>query len=106
MIGDPGPYMDDDGGVWVPRTVSYLEARRVAREAMQYQDREDDKLVYRGKINATMFGFRRDCCCEDHCTLANRCRSCGLADGECDHIDPEDWDGCRAPAWAFEIVER
>lgn len=107
-VGDPGPYMDDEGGVWVPRTVPYLKARHIAKEAAYYRDSGDDRLVYDGKVNATMFGFVRDCWCEDGCEAANRCRTCHADQSECECATPdlEDFDVCMAPAWAFRLVER
>ena len=104
MRGDPGPYTDDDGDVWVPRTVPYLEARRVAKTA----DHEyDDRLVYVGKVDANLLGFVRDCLCDEHCELAERCRSCGAGESmcACETPDPEDWDICRVPAWHFRWEE-
>ena len=40
MRGNVGPYVQIDGpGVWVPRTVPYLGARRVAADAAQGGER-------------------------------------------------------------------
>ena len=105
MIGDEGPYMEMDGpSIWVPRTVPYLEARRVARSGIQEYG---DRLVYVGKEDADLLGFSRDCRCDEHCELANRCRICHLDEVECGCAtpDPEDWDICRVPAWHFRAVE-
>lgn len=91
MTGDTGPYVEMDGPlVWVPRTVPYLEARRVASQANQ----NDDKLVYRGKTDADLLGFTRDCFCEEVCELRWR-----------DDEDTGDLT-CQVPAWKFELVER
>jgi len=105
MIGDEGPYMEMDGPrVWVPRTVPYLAARRVAQAANQ----NDDRLVYLGKTEADLLGFSRDCLCDETCEMANRCRTCGVGESWCGCDVPvlEDWDVCRVPAWSFELVER
>ena len=104
MKGDPGPYTNDDGDVWVPRTVPWRQARGVASEVPveSYQ-----RLRYIGKSDADLLGFTRDCSCDEVCEMANRCRTCGADQVECgcDVSDPEDWDICRVPAWHFEIVE-
>ena len=106
MIGDPGPYMEMNGPlVWVPRTEPYRKAWAVAREAVQ----EWGQCVrYRGKVDATLLGFTRDCPCDEVCELANRCRQCGETEWgcECEQPDLEDFDICMVPAWQFEIVER
>jgi len=93
MTGDIGPYVELDGPlVYVPRTVPYLRARRVAQEVNQ----DYSRLVYCGKADVLLIGFGRDCECEEVCEA-------GLdADGE-----PTDEAGCsRVPAWKFELVER
>lgn len=92
MKGDPGPYMEMDGPlVWVPRTVPYRAAWAVAREAVQ----EFDQCVrYRGKVDATLLGFTRDCPCEEECELRYR------------DDEPTGDRSCEVPAWKFEIVER
>lgn len=92
MTGDTGPYMNDDGDVWVPRTVPYLEARRIAKEAMSW---DFDRLVYVGKTDTTLFGFARDCRCEEACAI-----EVGEDDGK---YGPGAT--CRVPAWAFRVVE-
>lgn len=91
MKGDPGPYMNDDGDVWVPRTVPYLEARRLAKAETPYSD---DRLEYVGKEDTDLFGFTRDCYCEDYC-LAR------YVDDE-----PTGETPCRVPAWRFRVVDR
>jgi hypothetical protein len=106
MKGDPGPYMETDGsGVWVPRTVPFREAWNVARQAV---DNYGDVLRYRGKVDATLLGFTRDCQCDEVCELANRCRKCQQNESwcECEEPDLEDSDICMVPAWHFETVER
>lgn len=104
--GDPGPYVDDEGNVWVPRTVPWSRARAVAREAVTQWG---DKLVYEGKEDGTLFGFSPNCPgdCEERCERANRCRVCGLDEFECacEVVDKEDWDVCQVPVWSFRIVE-
>jgi hypothetical protein len=89
-VGDPGPYMNDEGGVWVPRTVPYLQARKVAAEAIQDYG---NRLRYIGKVDATLFGFTRDCQCEEACALRW----------------PDDEDtgdlSCQVPSWEFEVYE-
>ena len=92
MIGDAGPYINDDGDVWVPRTVPYLEARRLARLEM---DDFNQRLVYRGKVEVDLFGFTRDCYCEDYC----------LARYD-EYDEPTGEVPCRVPAWYFEKVDR
>jgi hypothetical protein len=95
MKGDAGPYIETDGpGIWVPRTVPYLEARRIARTGMDY----DDRLVYRGKVDGLLLGFARDCLCEEVCELLERDE---YGDRTVNVETP-----CRVPAWAFEAVER
>ena len=104
MTGDEGPYVQMDGPlVWVPRTVPYLRARRVAQTANQ----DNARLVYRGKVDADLLGFSRDCQCDETCEMANRCRTCGANQSWCECLaaDYEDWDVCRVPAWKFELVE-
>lgn len=87
-----GPYMNDDGDVWVPRTVPYLEARRIARSGVvEY----DYRLRYEGKSDTFLLGFTRDCWCEDYC-----------AGGEPDEFgDSVPVPECRVPAWHFRIIE-
>ena len=100
MTGDPGPYMDDEGGVWVSRTVPYLRARVLARDAMVYQDRSDDRLVYQGKAeDVELVGFTRDCPCEERCEARYEDDE---DTGEAIEVDRT----CLVPAWAFQIVER
>ena len=91
-VGDEGPYIsttDDD--VWVPRTVPYLRARMIAAEAITYWP---SKLVYEGKSDATLYGFSRDCACDEGCE----------ADSEEGGPD-EGMAPCRVPVWHFRIVE-
>lgn len=93
-VGDPGPYMEsmDGGHIWVPRTVPYLKARQIAKEAVQYGDR----LVYHGKAEATLFGYTFDCQCDDTCER-------GYDEfGDKTRDDDED---CRVPVWHFESAE-
>lgn len=93
MSGDEGPYVEMDGpGVWVPQTVPYLKARQIAKEAIQDYG---DRLRYLGKVDAILFGYNRDCECDEACTIAMNPE---------DHPD-EDEDECRVPSWAFEIYE-
>jgi hypothetical protein len=94
MIGDTGPYTNDEGQVWVPRTVPYLKARQIAKEAMEYGYR----LVYEGKREGYLYGFTRDCHCEFACVLS-------YGDPE---YNPEglDDDTCLVPTWAFRLEER
>jgi hypothetical protein len=90
-VGDEGPYMETDGpNVWVPRTVPYLRARKVAAEVgvESWQ-----RLRYVGKEDADLLGFTRDCFCEEVCELRYR-----------DEEDTGDRT-CHVPAWHFEIVE-
>ena len=96
MKGDPGPYGNGEGDVWVPRTVPYLEARHVAREWGFYEG-DRDRLVYIGKENADLLGFTRDCFCDEVCEDAPR-DEYGETTGE---PGP-----CRVPAWHFELGER
>ena len=51
--------------MWVPRTVPYLEARKVAKTG--YYDGYRERLVYIGKADADLLGFARDCQCEERC---------------------------------------
>lgn len=92
-----GPYVEMAGPmVWVPRTVPYLRAREIAQEANQ----NDDRLVYRGKVNALLLGFVRDCPCEEVCEREYRWdeeRADDVATGD---------RSCYVPAWSFELVER
>lgn len=98
MKGDVGPYLNEEGDIWVPRTVPYLEARRLARSGMEYSA---DRLAYVGKENAYLTGFARDCDCDEGC-----------AGGTWDEDDAqgEDWGAplaeCNVPAWHFRSVER
>lgn len=98
MIGDPGPYMNDDGDVWVPRTVPYLEARRIAKSG--YYDGYRDRLVYRGKADALLLGFARDCHCEEVCEREYR-----WDEEKAEEVETGDV-ACTVPAWHFEVVER
>lgn len=88
--GDPGPYISpDDDDIWVPRTVPWHEARAVARGAVQEYG---CVLKYVGKCEATLFGFARDCRCDE---------TCELTDEERDDHDPDLADACIVPAWHF-----
>ena len=93
MQGDVGPYIAIDGpDVWVPRTVPYLQARRIAKTAAEWGDR----LVYEGKIeDAELVGFVRDCRCEERCERR-------WTDEYEETGDTE----CLVPAWKFTLVER
>lgn len=93
MKGDTGPYIAINGSeVWVPRTVPYLEARRIAQHANQ----NGDRLVYLGKVeNAELVGFAQDCGCEEVC-----CGGPITNDGSCTPADE-----CLVPAWKFELKE-
>jgi len=90
--GDEGPYMNDSGDVWVPRTVPYLRARQVAKSGPEIDSW--CKLVYVGKSDAELLGFSRDCRCDEVCEAFH------TDDGETDD------DRCRVPAWHFRIEER
>ncbi len=97
MTGDPGPYMELNGScVWVPRTVPYREAWGVAGGAIQ---ESDQCLRYRGKVQATLMGFARDCWCEEECELRWRETETGEYEDTGDRT-------CEVPAWKFEIDER
>ena len=105
MKGDVGPYVELAGPhIWVPRTVPYLKARNIARSAIQEYG---NRLTYLGKTDADLLGFTRDCLCDEVCEMANRCRTCGhdQVECECDVCDLEDWDVCRVPAWGFREDE-
>ena len=85
--------MEMDGPlVWVPRTVPYLDARRVAQAANQ----NGDRLRYLGKRDALLLGFTHDCLCEEVCQRAYK-----------DDLDYEPTGDrtCYVPSWAFELVE-
>lgn len=95
MTGYEGPYMDPNGpDVWVPRTVPYLRAREIAKEALDYSG---DRIVYVGKGDATLFGFTGACDCDEACAIAER-----ADEGE----EGVDWDACLVPAWHFRVEER
>jgi hypothetical protein len=96
MVGDPGPYMNDDGDVWVPRVVPYSKAREVASEAIQDYGY---RLVYIGKSDAYLLGFARDCYCDGYCQIA-------FDEGEERRLGEDEDDPCRVPAWHFRIEER
>jgi hypothetical protein len=81
----------DGPRVWVPRTVPFRDAWGVARDA---QLEWDQVLRYRGKVDAALLGFVRDCPCDEVCERRWR-----------DDEDTGDR-SCEVPAWAFEIVER
>ncbi len=91
MVGDEGPYINDQGDVWVPRTIPYLEARRVARTGDYYVQ---GRLVYLGKSDADLLGFTRQCRCDEVCQDA-------YVDDEPTGDHP-----CRVPAWHFRLEER
>jgi hypothetical protein len=96
--GDVGPYLNDDGDIWVPRTVPYLEAHR---EAKSIVDMWTDRLVYVGKSDDFLLGFTHDCFCEDYCERARRCdETTGWQEVESGDTS------CRVPAWHFRSVER
>lgn len=91
MSGDTGPYMNEEGDVWVPRTVPYLEARGIARTATEYGQR----LRYVGKEDAELLGFSRDCRCDGVCEADRN------EDGERIGDEP-----CSVPAWHFTLYDR
>jgi len=113
-VGGDGPYLNESGDIWVPRTLPYLEARRVARTGMSEWD---DRLRYVGKSDAQMLGFTRDCQCDETCELEQRCAACdhdhdGLSpcyrDVEgcaCPTFDTGNEGCCLAPAWHFRSEE-
>lgn len=84
--------MNDEGNVWVPRTVPYRDARWVAANVgIEYGQR----LKYIGKDDAELVGFARDCNCDEWC-------SGGAVDEDGDATSlPE----CTVPAWRFQVVE-
>lgn len=84
--------MNEDGDVWVPRTVPYLKAREVARVALSSYDA---RLKYVGKTDTYLLGFTRDCPCEEVCERR--------WSGEEDRTDEDT--ACRVPAWHFREVE-
>ncbi|MFZ0324605.1 MAG: hypothetical protein WAN48_10785 [Actinomycetes bacterium] len=90
MRGDPGPYLNDEGGRWVPRTVPYLDARRIAKTEVY----GDERLVYIGKEDADLLGFTRECFCDEVCEASR-------TDDEPNGTHP-----CRVPAWHFEVRDR
>lgn len=92
MKGDPGPYINDRGDVWVPRTVPWHNARSEAMTA--HSGDPWTSLRYVGKTEAELLGFTRDCPCEDVC--------------EASYVDdePTGETPCRVPAWHFRLVER
>lgn len=94
MKGDPGPYLNEDGDRWVPRTVPYLKAREIAKVEMS---RGYERLQYVGKCDAVLVGFARDCDCDESCY-----------GGEIDEDtgDPGVAEECRVPAWHFRVEER
>lgn len=114
MVGDEGPYLNEQGDIWVPRTLPYLEARRVARTGLSDWD---DRLVYVGKENAALLGFTRDCQCEEVCELAQLCAACSHdhsdLTGQCwyegcvcmVHASYPGEQPCDAPAWHFRSEE-
>jgi hypothetical protein len=91
MIGDPGPYMSDEGEVWVPRTVPWREARSVASHS---PNDPGQALHYIGKDDADLLGFTRDCLCDEVCEDAYR------------DDEPTGEHPCRVPAYHFRWVER
>lgn len=114
--GDTGPYQNDDGDVWVPRTVPYLEARRIAKSGFYEGDR--DRLVYIGKARANLLGFSRDCRCDETCEMELACATCGhhheamspcyreSKGCACVTFDAGNDGICRVPAWHFRLEER
>lgn len=93
-VGDEGPYLNEDGDIWVPRTVPWERARGVAFEAIQEYGVYPK---YVGKTEEILFGFTRDCWCEETCHMANE---------EADDYNPAMRDACRVPAWHFVQQER
>lgn len=83
--------------VWVPRTVPYRKMWDVARDLDFLEP--DQVLRYRGKCEAELIGFARDCPCEEACE--RRWRD---DEGTGDPVEVDRT--CVVPAWAFEIVER
>jgi len=82
--------MNDDGDVWVPRSVPWREARAVASEVPV---ESWQRLRYLGKDEADLLGFTRDCRCDEVC--------------EARYVDDEPTGAtpCRVPAWHFAVVE-
>lgn len=94
MKGDPGPYLNDAGDRWVPRTVPFREAREVARVEVEAPFQ---RLRYVGKAEGiVLVGFARECDCEEWCY--------GGPVGE--DGDPGVHPDCRVPAWHFRVEER
>lgn len=116
MKGDTGPYINDDGDVWVPRTVPYLEARSIAKSGGYEEDR--DRLVYIGKSQSSLLGFARDCRCDEVCELEMYCAACDhdheamspcYRDNEgctCVTFDPGNDGCCKVAAWHFRLEEK
>lgn len=92
MKGDEGPYINDQGDVWVPRTVPYLEARKIAKtgDGAYYGQR----FRYIGKDDAELVGFTRDCDCEEVCS-----------GGPVVEWDATALPECTVPAWHFRIED-
>lgn len=87
MKGDVGPYIQVDGPrVYVPRIVSYLEARRIAQGANQ----DDSRLAYDGKADRELLGFTVECPCDEVCER---------------RVETGDTT-CIVPVWQFTLVER
>jgi hypothetical protein len=113
-VGDPGPYMNESGDIWVPRTVPYLDARKIAGEAVEW----GQVLTYVGKVEAGLLGFTRDCRCDETCEREQLCAACGhdheglnpcYRDVEgctCPTFDAGNKGCCLAPAWHFRADER
>ena len=95
MKGDPGPYINDEGDVWVPRTVPWREARSVALTGVEHIY-ANERFAYVGKTDELLIGFARDCFCEEECYG-------GPAD---ENGDATSFDECRVPAWHFRVEER
>jgi hypothetical protein len=95
MIGHVGPYESDDGDVWVPRTVPYLEARRIAKSGSYDYGR--DRLVYVGRDEAELLGFTRSCQCEEVCEDRSR--------DEYGYLTSDLSTPCRVEAWHFRLEE-
>jgi hypothetical protein len=93
--GDPGPYMNDDGDVWVPRTVPWREARSLALTGVDYLY-TNQRFRYVGKEDALLLGFVRDCLCDEQC----------YGGPENEHGDHDPAPECRVPAYHFQVVER
>ena len=88
--------MNDNGSVWVPRTIPWREARPLALTGIDHLY-ADQRLVYIGKSEAELLGFAKDCRCDEVCEAAPR-DEYGERTGE---RGP-----CWVPAWLFQVAER